>query len=193
MPKLPSVSGQEIIRALERLGFVVASQRGSHVKLRRDGKICVVPAHKEVKKRDAGRHIAPGRNFRCRIVESVGSVNLSNYIKSSFTPFEMAVANRILTALCIVTVTIFMGNAVPRWAIMLVLADYAILSVGCWYFSRCPNCSKPADTEYFFSEQSRWSYLERKFYFGLWNRIWPDRECSECRYQLDQVPEQYGD
>lgn len=50
MPKLPSVSGQEIIRALERLGFTVASQRGSHVKLRRDGKICIVPTHKEVKK-----------------------------------------------------------------------------------------------------------------------------------------------
>ena len=50
MPKLPSVSGQEIIRALERLGFTVASQRGSHVKLRRDGKICIVPAHNEVKK-----------------------------------------------------------------------------------------------------------------------------------------------
>lgn len=50
MPKLPSVSGQEIIRALERFGFVVASQRGSHVKLRRDGKICIVPDHKEVKK-----------------------------------------------------------------------------------------------------------------------------------------------
>jgi predicted RNA binding protein YcfA (HicA-like mRNA interferase family) len=50
MPKLPSVSGQEIIRALERLGFVVVSQKGSHVKMRRDGKICVVPTHKEVKK-----------------------------------------------------------------------------------------------------------------------------------------------
>lgn len=50
MPKLPSVSGQEIICALVRLGFVVASQRGSHVKLRRDGKICIVPTHREVKK-----------------------------------------------------------------------------------------------------------------------------------------------
>jgi predicted RNA binding protein YcfA (HicA-like mRNA interferase family) len=50
MPKLPSVSGQEIIRALERLGFVVASQRGSHVKPRRNGKICILPAHREVKK-----------------------------------------------------------------------------------------------------------------------------------------------
>jgi predicted RNA binding protein YcfA (HicA-like mRNA interferase family) len=50
MPKLPSVSGQEIIRALERLGFVIVSQKGSHVKMRRAGKICVVPTHKEVKK-----------------------------------------------------------------------------------------------------------------------------------------------
>ena len=50
MPKLPAVSGQEIVRALERLGFIVASQRGSHVKLRREGKICIVPTHKEVKK-----------------------------------------------------------------------------------------------------------------------------------------------
>jgi predicted RNA binding protein YcfA (HicA-like mRNA interferase family) len=50
MPKLPSVAGQEIIRALERLGFFIVSQKGSHVKMRRDGKICVVPMHKEVKK-----------------------------------------------------------------------------------------------------------------------------------------------
>jgi predicted RNA binding protein YcfA (HicA-like mRNA interferase family) len=50
MPKLPAVSGQEIIRALEQLGFIVASQKGSHVKLRRDAKLCVVPLHKEVKK-----------------------------------------------------------------------------------------------------------------------------------------------
>jgi predicted RNA binding protein YcfA (HicA-like mRNA interferase family) len=50
MPKLPSVSGHEIIRALERLGFAVVSQKGSHVKMRCDGKICIVPTHKEIKK-----------------------------------------------------------------------------------------------------------------------------------------------
>ena len=31
MPNLPQLSGKEIIRALERLGFVQARQRGSHV------------------------------------------------------------------------------------------------------------------------------------------------------------------
>ena len=49
MPKLPRVSGAEIIRALERLGFVRIRQSGSHVILRRGSKGCVVPMHVEVK------------------------------------------------------------------------------------------------------------------------------------------------
>ena len=49
MPKLPGVSGAEIIRALERLGFVRIRQSGSHVILRRGNKGCVVPMHSEVK------------------------------------------------------------------------------------------------------------------------------------------------
>ena len=49
MPKLPQVSGAEAIRALERLGFEVARQRGSHVVLRRGAVGCVVPRHREVK------------------------------------------------------------------------------------------------------------------------------------------------
>ena len=49
MPKLPRVSGAEVVRALERLGFAVARQRGSHVVLRRGSSGCVVPNHKELK------------------------------------------------------------------------------------------------------------------------------------------------
>jgi len=52
MPKLPHLSGQEIIRALERLDFVQARQRGSHVVMKKytpEGKVgCVVPLHGEV-------------------------------------------------------------------------------------------------------------------------------------------------
>jgi predicted RNA binding protein YcfA (HicA-like mRNA interferase family) len=50
MPKPPPLSGREIIRALERLGFEQAGQSGSHVKLRRAGISCIVPLHREVKK-----------------------------------------------------------------------------------------------------------------------------------------------
>ena len=49
MPKLPRVSGEEIVRALERLGFIRLRQSGSHVILRRQTKGCVVPMHAEVK------------------------------------------------------------------------------------------------------------------------------------------------
>jgi predicted RNA binding protein YcfA (HicA-like mRNA interferase family) len=52
MPKLPHLSGREIIRALEKLGFVQARQRGSHVVMKKslaEGSIgCVVPLHGEV-------------------------------------------------------------------------------------------------------------------------------------------------
>jgi predicted RNA binding protein YcfA (HicA-like mRNA interferase family) len=49
MPKLPRVSGAEVVRALERLGFAVARQRGSHIMLRRGSTGCVVPNHRELK------------------------------------------------------------------------------------------------------------------------------------------------
>jgi predicted RNA binding protein YcfA (HicA-like mRNA interferase family) len=48
MPKLPRVSGAEVVRALARLGFEQVRQRGSHVVLRRVDKGCVVPLHKEL-------------------------------------------------------------------------------------------------------------------------------------------------
>jgi predicted RNA binding protein YcfA (HicA-like mRNA interferase family) len=49
MPKLPRVSGAEVVRALERLGFSKVRQSGSHVIMRRESKGCVVPMHAEVK------------------------------------------------------------------------------------------------------------------------------------------------
>jgi predicted RNA binding protein YcfA (HicA-like mRNA interferase family) len=52
MPKLPIVSGAEAVRALQRLGFFVDRQRGSHVVLKRvtpEGERgCVIPMHREV-------------------------------------------------------------------------------------------------------------------------------------------------
>jgi predicted RNA binding protein YcfA (HicA-like mRNA interferase family) len=46
---LPVVSGAEAVRALERLGFVVVRQRGSHLILRRESTGCVVPNRRELK------------------------------------------------------------------------------------------------------------------------------------------------
>ena len=49
MSKLPVVSGKETIKALERLGFTITRQKGSHVVLRKGNIGCVVPNHKEIK------------------------------------------------------------------------------------------------------------------------------------------------
>ena len=46
MPRLPQVTGAELVRALQKKGFVVTRQRGSHVQLRRvqpDGTVITFP------------------------------------------------------------------------------------------------------------------------------------------------------
>ncbi len=48
-PRLPRLSGAETVRALERAGFAVVAQRGSHRKLRHpDGRVVIVPMHREL-------------------------------------------------------------------------------------------------------------------------------------------------
>ncbi len=50
MPKLPQVSGAELVRLLQSLGYEVVRQRGSHIRLKKDtvsGEHGItVPAHK---------------------------------------------------------------------------------------------------------------------------------------------------
>jgi predicted RNA binding protein YcfA (HicA-like mRNA interferase family) len=46
LPALPIISGEECIRALERLGYAVKRQKGSHVRIECDGRSPVtVPKH----------------------------------------------------------------------------------------------------------------------------------------------------
>ncbi|MGH3601831.1 MAG: type II toxin-antitoxin system HicA family toxin [Pseudonocardiaceae bacterium] len=47
-PGLPVVGGAEVIAALAKAGFVQVSQRGSHVRLRVDGRTIIVPMHREL-------------------------------------------------------------------------------------------------------------------------------------------------
>ena len=51
MTKLPrGMSGREVVKALERAGFYVKRQKGSHIVLRRDSPFAqvVVPDHKSI-------------------------------------------------------------------------------------------------------------------------------------------------
>jgi predicted RNA binding protein YcfA (HicA-like mRNA interferase family) len=47
MTRLPSLTGEQVIKALDKAGFKVLRQKGSHVFLSHDdGRATVVPVHK---------------------------------------------------------------------------------------------------------------------------------------------------
>jgi len=50
MSKLPVVSGQDCVKALEKIGFYFKRQEGSHIVLRRDDPFSqvIVPNHREL-------------------------------------------------------------------------------------------------------------------------------------------------
>lgn len=52
MTKLPQISGKRLIKALQKVGFNIISQRGSHIKLRKirpTKKTIIVPNHKIIR------------------------------------------------------------------------------------------------------------------------------------------------
>jgi len=48
--KLPTVSGRDVIKALKKIGFEVVRTKSSHVKLRKNYRIVIVPLHNELSK-----------------------------------------------------------------------------------------------------------------------------------------------
>ena len=50
MSKLPLLSWREVVKALEKAGFQVARQKGSHLILVKDECIVPVPKHEQIKR-----------------------------------------------------------------------------------------------------------------------------------------------
>ncbi|MGL4883371.1 MAG: type II toxin-antitoxin system HicA family toxin [Waterburya sp.] len=52
MSKLPSISGRDCVKALQKIGFYKKRQEGSHIIMRRDNPFAqvVVPNHQEIAK-----------------------------------------------------------------------------------------------------------------------------------------------
>ena len=52
MSKLPVITARECIRALEKIGFYITRQKGSHIMMRRDVPPArtIIPNHKTLKK-----------------------------------------------------------------------------------------------------------------------------------------------
>jgi len=45
MPKLPVLKPAEVVRALQRLGFVVVRSKGSHLQLKKGNLLVTIPIH----------------------------------------------------------------------------------------------------------------------------------------------------
>lgn len=74
MPKFKRLSGKEVIKIFANFGFEVYSQKGSHIKLRRQGitgkEILTIPNHKQLDMgtckaifRQASKYISPSDLF----------------------------------------------------------------------------------------------------------------------------------
>ena len=57
MPSLPILSGQEVVRVFESLGWKVARQRSSHIVMIKEGEVGTlsIPNHKEGRKRNVAK------------------------------------------------------------------------------------------------------------------------------------------
>lgn len=102
MPKLPVVSGADVVRALERLGFAVARQRGSHIVMRRGSAGCVVPNHRELKigtlvflQKNSSSHFMPNMYFE----GSAPSPKTSLAVSAPLKLYVLPTADGVLTGL----------------------------------------------------------------------------------------------
>lgn len=50
MAKLPVISGRDLVQILQKIGFRVIRQKGSHVSMRKDNFKTVIPLHDELAK-----------------------------------------------------------------------------------------------------------------------------------------------
>ena len=57
MTRLPAVKPKDVIRVLERAGFVFVSQRGSHRKYRKDAATIIIPFHNDDMRPGTLRHV----------------------------------------------------------------------------------------------------------------------------------------
>ena len=48
--KVPHLGYREVLRAFERAGWEIVSQRGSHIKLRKGKRTLILPAHNPLKR-----------------------------------------------------------------------------------------------------------------------------------------------
>ncbi len=73
MPKLPVVSGKDVVAALQRLGFSKVRQTRSHVIMRKGPAGCSVPMHREIKTGTLGAIVKQAEITPEALIEALSS------------------------------------------------------------------------------------------------------------------------
>jgi predicted RNA binding protein YcfA (HicA-like mRNA interferase family) len=71
MPRLSVLSGREVVRGLQRLGFKPIRQRGSHTNLRKGDLTVIAPDHSEMRRGMPGSILKMGQVSVDDLVDSV--------------------------------------------------------------------------------------------------------------------------
>ena|GEM_PF-73218 len=103
MSKLPVVSGADVVRALEKVGFVVYRQRGSHITVVRKTPSAqtTIPNHKELDRgtlraniRQAGLTV---EEFGLESVPSASADGIRKFTYTSRVPLSNSLTRMVLT------------------------------------------------------------------------------------------------
>jgi len=61
MPKLPAVKPREVIRVLEKAGFLKIRSKGSHIQFKNGNLLVTVPMHQRSDDRNTNVNLTPGK------------------------------------------------------------------------------------------------------------------------------------
>jgi len=110
-------------------------------------------------------------------------MSLGARLRRDFSPYEIAVMGQVLCYALGFAMLVLIGTGRIGAGLIFGLV---VVVLGLWFaeLSRCPKCTKDPMKR---SKQGvHWFalYVYPKYRF----RLWPERECSECGFQLDTPP-----
>jgi hypothetical protein len=111
-------------------------------------------------------------------------MNLRTALQRDFSPYEIALIGRLLGFGIGAAAMAALALGRVGIALLLILAVFLIVFLFI-EFSRCPQCAKDPMTR---SKQGVHWFLLYGPPVNYRYRFWPERECSECRFRLDDHP-----
>lgn len=111
-------------------------------------------------------------------------MSFGSLLRRNFSPYEIAVMGWVLGhAFAIIGFGMFGTGRTGIGLILMISTPILLLTFA--ELSRCPGCGK---VPFQCCREHAPTPLFYRLFFNYRLRLWPERECSECRYPLDEEP-----